>query len=127
MSTSEQRRDEVREQLLSQAIAVEFTVEAEEFRVPEWPGLHVTATYEAFGYVTPDTSGDSVTPNGPPLVNVELGDPVSYSIWLGYREFPDWLAQHLVTEFAGQLDSAFLAAVGGQEMLETLAVEEAAK
>lgn len=114
-------------------VEVEFTVECDDFAVPEWIGLRCSATFEVFGHVTFDRSGDSVTPNGPPRASVALLDPKSYGIHLvGPMHdidvaLPDWLQYMLATEKASEFDAAFLAAIGGQERLETLAIEKASE
>lgn len=106
-------------------IDVCFTVTSDDFRVPEWPGLRCSAEFEASGTVKFDDSGDSITPNGAPDVEVGLLDPVNYIVSQGDRELPEWLQQKLALECADQFDAAFLAAIGGQDALDALAIEEA--
>lgn len=110
----------------AEPIDVCFTVECDSFRVPAMSGLEFSATYEVYGTVTPDTSGDHITPNGPPDVSVGLGELKEYTIKLGgFEDLPSWLEQHLATEYASELDAAFLAAIGGQDKLDSLAMEKA--
>lgn len=126
MSTAEQRRDERREAMAESSVELAFDVRATLFRVPEWPGLLVThATYEVLASVTPDSSGDGTTPNGAPDVLCGLGELKSYDIINSvYDELPKWLQEHLVVEWATELDTAFLDAVGGNEALEAKALEQ---
>lgn len=129
MSTPEDLRDEAREAMHKARrgeIDVDFTVECESFVVPKMYGLEFSATYEVSGTVTPDRSGDWTTPNGPPDVSVSLGELKEYTIKLGgFEDLPTWLEQHLATEFAAEMDAAFMDAIGGQERLEELAIEKA--
>jgi hypothetical protein len=128
MSDYEELREEARETIRRQKrgeIPVEFKVECEDFRVPAMPELDFAATYAAFGHVTPDRSGDRITPNGPPDVSVGLLDPDSYNIQLDGTDLPQWLQQHLATEYATEMDDAFLQAIGGQDRLNELAIEKA--
>lgn len=107
-------------------VDVEFTVECESFTVPAMYGLEFSATYKASGTVTPDRSGDHITPNGSPEVCVSLDDPTEYTIKLGgFEDLPKWLEQHLATHFASEMDASFLEAIGGQERLDELAIEKA--
>ena len=129
MSTPEELRDEARRETHRARLGiidVDFKVSCDEFRVPAMYGLEFSATYEALGTVTPDRSGDWTTPNGPPDVSVSLGELKEYTIKLGgFEDLPTWLEQHLATEFASEMDAAFLEAIGGQERLEELAIEKA--
>lgn len=126
MNERDEDSDEMNER---ESIPVEFEVECDEFRVPEWPGLVVGATYEVFGYVKPANDGDSVTPDGAPEVNVGLGEVKSYDIKLDpeglTEEIPEWLQERLANHNASEMDAAFLAAIGGQEKLDELAIEKA--
>jgi hypothetical protein len=123
--TPEEIRDEARDALRNETISVDFTVTCEEFRVPAMYGLEFSATYECFGDVTPDRSGDHVTPNGPPEVMAYLQDVKEYTISLDGCELPKWLQEHLAIEFASEMDAAFLEAIGGQAKLDELAIEHA--
>ncbi len=111
---------------MRESIDVEFDVECDDFTVRAMYGLEFSATYEVVGYVRPDNSGDSVTPNGPPEVNVGLmAVPKAYEIALDGCLLPKWLQEHLSVEFATEMDDAFLEAIGGQSKLDELAVEKA--
>lgn len=129
MSDREELEQEAREERYRQrrgTINVYFKVShEEEFIVPAMPGLTFTASYEAYGDVTPDISGDHVTPNGPPEVEATLGDVREYEIQLDGCELPKWLQEHLAIEYAGEMDAAFLEAIGGQDRLDQLAIEKA--
>ncbi len=113
-------------------VPVTFDVECDDFSVPEWPGLRCSATYEVFGYVTFDRSGDRTTPNGPPTVNVSLLDSKTYGISMTFDEddgvdLPNWLQERLATADSNLFDAAFLTAIGGQEKLDQLAIEKASE
>lgn len=123
--TPEEIRDEARNELRRDTISVDFDVTCDDFRVPAMYGLEFSATYECFGDVTPDRSGDSVTPNGPPEVMAYLQDVKEYTISLDGAELPKWLQEHLATEYAGEMDAAFLDVIGGQAKLDELAIEKA--
>jgi hypothetical protein len=125
MSTRAERQQELRDLLKRDSIPVHFTVNCESFTVPEMPELVLSAEYLAAGEVTPDTSGDHVTPNGAPEVAVSLLHLRSYTIELGDRELPDWLQAELATKYESEMDAAFLESIGGQDKLDTLAIEKA--
>lgn len=122
--TPEEIREEAREFVRREEIPVEFTVECEEFYVSACPGLEFSADYAVFGYVTPDRSGDHITPNGPPGVGVSLLDPVSYDIRFDGAPLPEWLQEHLALEFSAEMDAAFLDAIGGWDKLNELAIDK---
>lgn len=130
--TPEEIRQEARDELRRGTISVSFDVTCEEFRVPEMYGLTFAATYEACGDVTPDRSGDHVTPNGPPEVMAYLLDIKDYDIAIRAEDLtifdvslPKWLQDHLITEYASGMAAAFLDAIGGQAKLDELAIEHA--
>lgn len=108
----------------TEKVEVTFDYECDEFTVPEWPGLWCGATYEVRGEVSIDHSGDDVTPDGAPSAEVYLLDVKSYSIYLGDVQLPEWLEFHLATEWAGEMDAAFLAKVGHNKLQEK-AIEKA--
>lgn len=114
---------------MDEEIDVDFTVESDDFAVPEWPGLRCSATFRVTGVVNVDHSGDSVTPDGPESADVMLMDPTAFGMNLvnearGVDEpLPDWLQQRLVQD--EEFDAGFLASVGGMEKLESLAIEKA--
>lgn len=123
--TPEEIRDEARELRLKRGIEVAFKITCKSFTVPEWHGLDVSATYSASGTVTPDRSGDHITPNGPPDVFVTLDDATEYQITLDGCPLPEWLQWRLSTQDRFEMDLAFLAAIGGQSKLDELAIEKA--
>lgn len=108
----------------SREVEVNFEVECDDFTVPEWPGLRCWAKFEAYGFVTFDESGDSVTPDAPPFVSVNLLDVKSYGITLEDIDLPEWLEAQLAND-GGKFDAAFLSAIGGQGRLDDLAIEKA--
>jgi hypothetical protein len=128
MSTPEELRDEAREERYRRrrgTIDVEGRVDCEEFRVPSMPGLDFSAEYEWSGYVTPDHSGDHITPDGPPSTEAALGSVISCTISIDGAFLPDWLEEHLSETFGLEIASAFLAAIGGEEKLREIAVDKA--
>jgi hypothetical protein len=112
----------------TEEVPVTFDMECDDFGVEKWRGLRVSATYRFTGFVYADKSGDSLTPNGPPYVEIN-SELVNWTIYLVTDdlavELPEWLQAHLVVEFADELDEAFVAAKGGQARIEWQAIERA--
>lgn len=105
----------------SEEVQVDFTVECDEFAVPEWTDLECSAKFNVYGYVELDDSGPVKTS----MPSVMLLDPTEYTIAFNGEPLPEWLQYRLATEDGHLFDEAFLEAIGGQAKLDELAVEKA--
>lgn len=120
-ATTRRRRSRTRE------IPVSFEVDHDDFVVQHraFEGLSCSAKYRVWGHVIEDKSGDLVTPNGAPEVQLS-SELVAWEMYLGDQRLPDGLQELLVNTYADEFDAAFIKAKGGMCSLEYEAMERAA-